>query len=164
MKKLIPFVIALSFFISAKSLAVNKSNFVTAPEVDRTLTVNLSIPSGTVLDFVTDPLNFLYDKIDIESYLRNNKDANQFIFVIVSDLGTGRAVFNRKGKLVRTRLNFENILAPRDVRLEVFEDYPGWIVKKVKFKAWGKKDAMTKNIYKFTLERDGEKKEVKYIR
>ncbi|MHA6280612.1 hypothetical protein ACXYMT_10560 [Salinimicrobium sp. CAU 1759] len=123
-----------------------------------TQTLVIHIPEKKVGEFGKDPLIFMKNNFDVESFLKDNADQDfaEFQVNFVSNKGYMTARFNGDGDLISSQQRFKNMRLPQDVQLEIAQLYNGANVLSTKSFAQSKGWIIDKEYYKIKLD-DGER-------
>ena len=114
-------------------------------------------------DFEKDPIAFLNQNVDMESFLALVKDQKyeQYQVRLQSSKGTLQADFDRDGKLGATVERFENIAIPVPLMAQLLRDHEGWRMVKNVHITKGEKGRVAKEFYKIKLENGKQSKKIK---
>lgn len=113
--------------------------------------------------FAKDPIGFMKANFDIQGFINYtaNEKYNGYLVTFVSRNGSLEAEFDRKGKLLGTRQQFDNVILPREIRNDVFSTYKGYSLTKAKYSARTKGEIIAKATYSIRLDNGKEKQNLK---
>lgn len=114
-------------------------------------------------EFAKDPIAFMKENFDIGNFIleHEDKDYDSYQITLRSGKGALKADYDKDGNLVRTYQKFKDVVMPLNVRRMVYANYKGWTITENKYIASGNRDLIDKEVYKFKMERGGEKQRVK---
>ncbi|WP_424493819.1 hypothetical protein [Salinimicrobium sp. GXAS 041] len=115
-------------------------------------------------EFELNPLAFMDEYFSIENFMNKvaYKKYDSYEVSFNSSKGSLRAFFDKEGNLQKTKQRFVNILLPAELRHQLYRDHKGWEMVKNVYVAKGEGATITKSLYKVKLERDGDKKRIKF--
>lgn len=114
-------------------------------------------------EFEKNPLAFMKKNFNIWEFISQvqDEDYDSYLVSIRSRKGELQAEFDKVGNLLNTNQRFENILLPRDIRVQLYQDHKGWTMVKNVHVARSWKGIVNKNLYRITLQNGKEKKNLK---
>ncbi len=123
-----------------------------------TQTLVIQIPEKEVGEFGKDPLVFMKNNFDIESFVKDNSDQDYVEFQVnfISNKGHLTARFSKDGDLISSQQKFKDMRLPHDVQLEIAQLYNGATILSTKSIAHSKGWVVDKEYYKIKLD-DGER-------
>ncbi|WP_029034856.1 hypothetical protein [Salinimicrobium terrae] len=123
-----------------------------------TQTLVIQIPEKEVGEFGKNPLVFMKNNFDVESFIKDNSDQDYSEFQVnfVSNKGHLTARFNKDGDLISSQQKFKNMRLPHDVQLEIAHLYNNATVLRTRSFAHSKGWIIDKEYYKIKLD-DGER-------
>ena len=159
--------IAVSVIANAQITQLAEANVVYKP-FDSEISKNqnrysFTINENFVREFDKNPVGFMTDNFDIFSFMRSiEEEYDTYEVTFSSEKGNLLANFNKDGELLSTYQNFKDILLPLEIRREVYLNNKGWTMTGNKYVATGTASLIEKENYKIKLEKDGQKRTVKY--
>ena len=90
-----------------------------------TNSVTLKITEARVGEFQKDPLAFIQDKFDIQSFIAENQEYefDGYDVYFKSNKGVVTARYDKEGEMISTYQRFKNVALPDDVKLEILRNY-----------------------------------------
>jgi hypothetical protein len=114
-------------------------------------------------EFQKDPIAFLNQNIDMEQFVELVRDQNydRYEVNLKSTKGSLEAHFDRDGKLGATYERFEDILLPRNLMAQIYDDYKGWEMVKNVHITRGLNGQVQSEFYKIKLKNGKDSKRIK---
>lgn len=114
--------------------------------------------------FAKDPIGFMKTNFDIEKFIAFTADKKYDAYLVTfkSSNGSLEADFDRNGKLLQTRQEFDDVILPRNLRNEVYSNYKGWNLTKAKYSARTKGEILASAKYKLRLKKGDERQNLKF--
>ncbi|MBJ7881768.1 hypothetical protein [Gelidibacter salicanalis] len=125
--------------------------------------VVIKVDRAYILEFTKNPIGFMNDHFDIHRLIAtlDNSRINEYEVTLSSQKGFMVANFDKKGNLLKTYQNFNDVLLPYDMRNQLYNSYKGWTMTKNKYKATTKGVILNKETYRVTLQFGNRKQHVK---
>ncbi len=113
--------------------------------------------------FANDPIGFMKANFNIQEFINYTatEKYNGYLVTFISSNGSLEADFDKSGKLLQTRQQFDNVILPRHIRNEVLSNYNGYSLTKVKYSAHTKGEIIAKATYSIRLDNGKEKQTLK---
>lgn len=123
-----------------------------------TKSVELEIPEEINGEFQKDPLTFIKNHFNIQSFIQQNKKYkfNEYEVSFRSTKGKLTARYNKDGELISTQQKFKNVALPVAAHLEIMKQYKGGVVLSNTYVASSKAWDISKEIYRVKL-KDGDR-------
>lgn len=110
--------------------------------------------------FARNPIAFMKANFNIQSFIRQTAKENYhgYLVTFISNNGSLEADFDKNGKLLQTRQQFNDVILPSEIRNDVFKNYSGYSLKKAKYSARTDGEILAKATYSIQLD-NGKKKQ-----
>lgn len=113
--------------------------------------------------FAKNPIAFMKANFDIQRFITETAKENyhSYLVTFISKNGSLEADFDKNGKLLQTRQEFNNVILPQEMRNDVFKNYSGYSLTKAKYSARTKGEILAKATYSIRLDNGKEKQSLK---
>lgn len=128
--------------------------------------VRISVKEAYTGEFHENPIRFMKEKFDFNSFLDavvNKEDFDEYLVTFNTRKGFLEALYSNDGELVRTYQIFKDIVLPPAVRNQLYNGNKGWTMISNKYVASGRSDRLDREVYKIRLENGNKRKSVKIV-
>lgn len=120
-------------------------------------TIKTNYPNFIVKEYKAIPLDYVSEKVFVNNDITSLDDFDTFQVSLREKQGNGLGVlvllYNREGKLLSTYETLKDEALPYNVEVNIAKEFPGWTIKKDKFKLVQLADKSDSETYKFILEK-----------
>lgn len=122
-----------------------------------------TVKSNYGRQFARDPIGFLKANFDIRNFISHtaNEDYHAYVVTLKSEHGMLVADYDKEGKLLQTRQNFDEVILPAAIRNNLHQAYDGYTVTKAKYTARTKGEILEKAVYKVRLQHENDTENIK---
>lgn len=126
--------------------------------------IKLVVKEAFTGEFHENPIKFVRDKFDFNAFLDavvNRDEFDEYLVTFNTRKGFLEALYSNDGDLVTTYQSFQDIVLPRALRIDLYNQHKGWTMTGNKYIASGKGYELNREVYKIKLENGNKKKTVK---